>query len=532
MATEENKEYYTTAYTTTTTVTTAMTTEEKVETGSDRMLSHEDGLVRDDTIIASSIEINEKSDITTAQEYDENGNKRNFTISQTEKRLVRKLDFIYVMPFVAILNFLQFFDKSTLNYAVPMGIQQSTHLTGSQFSWLTSIFYLGYLIFQIPGTFLIQKLPLNKYVGTLIVLWGLVLLLTFLARNFSQLAALRFLLGFFEAGIYPACVMLISTLYRRNEQSGRIGIVYICNGLAMIIGGFISYGVAYMHDNGLEPWQWIMIILGAITMAFGVACFFFMVDSPKSKVLRLSAEEERIVEERTEDNAVVRTRNFKISHIYESLKEPRYYCLLICSLLITLQNSALGSFNTTITAGFGFSKLQSILLTIPSGASTCIFILIGVYFNRRYGHTLYLASLFLIVAIIGLILLLVIPAFKVKLLGLILVWSYCASFVMLLTVVANNVAGYTKKVFYSSSIMIFYTLGNFIGPFMMVDSQKPLYIGGMIGFIVADFICILLYMYLRWTMIRENRRRLALPAKMEVVDDMTDIENKNYIYRP
>lgn len=107
MATEENKEYYTTAYTTTTTVTTAMTTEEKVETGSDRMLSHEDGLVRDDTIIASSIEINEKSDITTAQEYDENGNKRNFTISQTEKRLVRKLDFIYVMPFVAILNFLQ-----------------------------------------------------------------------------------------------------------------------------------------------------------------------------------------------------------------------------------------------------------------------------------------------------------------------------------------------------------------------------------------------------------------------------------------
>lgn len=103
---------------------------------------------------------------------------------------------------------------------------------------------------------------------------------------------------------------------------------------------------------------------------------------------------------------------------------------------------------------------------------------------------------------------------------------------MLLTVVANNVAGYTKKVFYSSSIMIFYTLGNFIGPFMMVDSQKPLYIGGMIGFIAADFICILLYMYLRWTMIRENRRRLALPAKMEVVDDMTDIENKNYIYRP
>lgn len=115
MATEENKEYYTTAYTATTTVTTAMVTEEKVETGPDVISSHEDALARYDTIIASSIEINEKSDITTAQEYDENGNKHNFTISQAEKRLVRKLDFIYVMPFVAILNFLQVLLLSNLS---------------------------------------------------------------------------------------------------------------------------------------------------------------------------------------------------------------------------------------------------------------------------------------------------------------------------------------------------------------------------------------------------------------------------------
>lgn len=115
MAIEENKEYYTTTYTTTTTVETAMVTEEKVEARSDGISSHEDALVRDDTIIASSIEINEKSDNTTAQEYDENGNKHNFTISQTEKRLVRKLDFVYVMPFVAILNFLQVLLLSNLS---------------------------------------------------------------------------------------------------------------------------------------------------------------------------------------------------------------------------------------------------------------------------------------------------------------------------------------------------------------------------------------------------------------------------------
>lgn len=172
------------------------------------------------------------------------------------------------------------------------------------------------------------------------------------------------------------------------------------------------------------------------------------------------------------------------------------------------------------------------MLTIPSGAATCIFIIIAVLVNRRYGQTLILACVFLGTAILGLILILVIPVLKVKLVGLVFVWSYCASFVMLLTAVANNVTGYTKKIFYSSSIMVFYTLGNFIGPFMMVSSQAPLYIGGMIGYIVANFLCILIFLFVRWSMVKENRQRLANSVKVDVVDDMTDVENKSFIYRP
>ncbi|CAO3698432.1 unnamed protein product [Rhizopus stolonifer] len=498
------------------------TTEEKIETGSsETFVQHE-----------ITTGINEKPVMMMGQEFDENGIELNYSQSKTEARLVRKLDWIYVMPFIAILNFLQFFDKSALNYAAVMGIKTDTHLVGNQFSWLGSIFYLGYLLFQVPSTFLIQKFPIGKYVGALIVLWGLILLLTFKCQNFSQLAGLRFLLGFFEAGIYPSCVMLISALYRRSEQAGRIGVIYMCNGVAMIFGGLISYGIAQMTSHGLKPWQWVMVILGAVTMAFGILCFFLMVDNPKSKVLKLTPEEEKIVEARTLDNAVVQTKNFKMSHIYESLKESRYYAFNLISLLITFQNSALSTFNTTITSGFGFSSLQSILLTIPSGAATCIFIIIAVLVNRRYGQTLILACVFLGTAILGLILILVIPVLKVKLVGLVFVWSYCASFVMLLTAVANNVTGYTKKIFYSSSIMVFYTLGNFIGPFMMVSSQAPLYIGGMIGYIVANFLCILIFLFVRWSMIRENRQRLANSVKVDVVDDMTDVENKSFIYRP
>lgn len=102
---------------------------------------------------------------------------------------------------------------------------------------------------------------------------------------------------------------------------------------------------------------------------------------------------------------------------------------------------------------------------------------------------------------------------------------------MLLVSVANNVAGYTKKAFYSSALMVFYTFGNFIGPFLMVPSQAPLYVGGMVGCIVANAVAILLLIYARRLMAKENLRRMANPTNQVVLPNMTDVENENFIYR-
>jgi ACS family allantoate permease-like MFS transporter len=95
------------------------------------------------------------------------------------------------------------------------------------------------------------------------------------------------------------------------------------------------------------------------------------------------------------------------------------------------------------------------------------------------------------------------------------------------------VSGYTKKIFYSSSVIVFYTIGNFCGPLMMVATQAPLYLGGMIGYIAADAICIILLQIARYYMAKENKERLSNPSSMKVnpEEDLTDCENPNFIYR-
>jgi ACS family allantoate permease-like MFS transporter len=98
-----------------------------------------------------------------------------------------------------------------------------------------------------------------------------------------------------------------------------------------------------------------MIILGGITIIFGICCFFLLVDNPQSKFLRLTPDEKRVVELRTIDNNTVISKQIKYHHMIEALKEPRYYCFIFASLLFNLQNGALGTFSSIITVGFGFS---------------------------------------------------------------------------------------------------------------------------------------------------------------------------------
>lgn len=178
-------------------------------------------------------------------------------------------------------------------------------------------------------------------------------------------------------------------------------------------------------------------------------------------------------------------------------------------------------------------SLNAILLTVPSGVVDCFFIIFAIWYNTRYGNTLHLASVLLLVSVLGLVLLVVIPIPQAKLLGLYMCWSFVAGYSLFLTAITNNVSGYTKKIFYSSSCMIFYTIGNFAGPQMMVSTQKPLYLGGMIGYMAANVVCLVLLQISRYYMAKTNKERLENPSseKIDPTQDLTDVENPHFIYR-
>lgn len=390
---------------------------------------------------------------------------------------------------------------------------------------------------QLFNNFMLQKFPISKSVGTVLIIWGATLLCMAFVTNFSQLAALRFLLGFFEAVTYPAMFLLIATFYRRSEQVIWFGVMFMSNGLAGILGSVIGAGILQMPTVGsISPWKWAMIIFGGFTCLLGFFYFVFLPDRPKSRWFKLTEEEQLIVEERSRDNAVVPTLAINYSQIKEALCEPRFYCYTFISLFINFQNGALTNFSTIIIQNLGFTGINIILLNIPSGVMTILLVGVFTFISKKKNETIYVAIAANAVSLIGLIILTAIPEGGAKLAGLYLAWGATPAYLLMQASITSNVSGYTKKIFYTSVNLVFYTFGNFIGPLLLVEKDEPRYLTGMGVYLACNVICILLFLFIRYSYVKENKKRqihndspdVSLPNDLE---DLTDVENKHFVYR-
>lgn len=114
---------------------------------------------------------------------------------EDDARVRRRVDWI-LLPYLMAVYGLQFLDKTAMTYASVMGFRESNALTLSQYSWLSSIFYLGYIVGAYPMVLLQQRLPLAIFTGANITIWGGVLCFMAVAKGFAGLMVVRFFLGF------------------------------------------------------------------------------------------------------------------------------------------------------------------------------------------------------------------------------------------------------------------------------------------------------------------------------------------------
>lgn len=117
-------------------------------------------------------------------------------------RLRWKIDLI-ILPIISGTIILGAVDKVVISNAKIYGMMTDAHLTTAEYSWVGSILYFGYLLFEYPAAILIQRYPVAKFFSVTVFIWALMMLCTAATSNFGGLATVRFLMGMAESVIFP-----------------------------------------------------------------------------------------------------------------------------------------------------------------------------------------------------------------------------------------------------------------------------------------------------------------------------------------
>nr|XP_019003476.1 uncharacterized protein I203_03619 [Kwoniella mangroviensis CBS 8507]OCF66937.1 hypothetical protein I203_03619 [Kwoniella mangroviensis CBS 8507] len=111
--------------------------------------------------------------------------------------LLKRIDW-YLMPIMAMTYGIQYADKQSISNSTLFGIATDTHLHGQQTAWLSTIFYLAYLVFEGPMNYIMQKVRLGRFLSIAVFIWGGLVMLIATCQNWAGLMVLRTLIGAFE----------------------------------------------------------------------------------------------------------------------------------------------------------------------------------------------------------------------------------------------------------------------------------------------------------------------------------------------
>uniref|UniRef100_A0A060SY94 ARAD1A19030p n=1 Tax=Blastobotrys adeninivorans TaxID=409370 RepID=A0A060SY94_BLAAD len=453
------------------------------------------------------------------------------------KKLTWKIDFA-IIPFLAVCYVFYYVDKTTLSYAAIFGIKEDLNLKGDEYSWLSSVFYFGFLVWQMPANFLLVKFPVGKYLGVNIFLWGAFLMIQAACPNFASLAVVRILGGAAEA-VSDASFMLITSIwYTRRQQPVRIGTWYSANGLGIAVGGLLGYGIGHIK-GALPSWKYEFLIIGALCAAWGIVVFIFLPDSPIDAKFLTEREKTILLIRLRENQTGVESKVLKWKQVLEAATDPKCLMFFLIAFFGNIPNGGISNFGTLIIQGFGFSTLGTTLLQVPYGAIVVIALLAAVHINDHVGENkrTIMACLFMLPNITGAFGLYFLPESNKagRLICYYLTGPYNAAFVIFLSMVTGNIAGHSKKVTANGMLFLGVCVGNIAGPFFYKSSQAPKYplgIGSMLFSHFCEILClILLGIWLKYQNVKRDRAGNSDDHDLSnAFLDMTDKENPNFRY--
>src|SRR4051794_24093971 len=245
-----------------------------------------------------------------------------------EASVIRKAS-IRLIPFVAVLFFINFLDRTAISFSAPGGMNDDLGLTASQYGFAAGIFFLGYIVLEIPSNLALHRFGARKWLSRIMVTWGLVSLAFTWVASTDQLYGLRFLLGVAEAGFFPGVILFLSLWFPRRHRGKALASFYLAQPLTVVIGAPLASFLIQHGDGlfGLEGWRVMFLFVSIPAIVMGVVTWFYLTDRPSDASWLSDAERQWLVT----DLAVEREHVEERAHVglRSLVGQPRLWALSV-----------------------------------------------------------------------------------------------------------------------------------------------------------------------------------------------------------
>ncbi|KAL1617602.1 hypothetical protein SLS56_010925 [Neofusicoccum ribis] len=435
-----------------------------------------------------------------------------------EAKRIRNKCVTWILSFLCIGYHLMYVDKQTLGSSAILGIMEDAHLNSTQYNWLSSIFYLGYLVAEWPQNWALQRFPVAKYLSINLVIC---------------LFVVRFFLGVAEASIVPAFLLILSMFFTYDEQAVLMPCMWAIGNSSPITSGLLSYGVLWIDTGSFNPWKWFMVITGGLTVIYGGLVWVFFPDSPVTAHFLTPQERAQSILRIKGNHSGIEQKHFKKYQFIEALTDQKSWLFFLHAWSQEMANGLTNQYSLIIKS-FGFTTLQTTLLGCINGVTAFVSLASAALVLAKTRNTrAWLSAAAYIPPIISCILLLTLPwsnrwgllsAIWIRATGgipysVVMVWA------------ANCSAGHTKKTTVIAMYHVGYGLGNILSPQLFQPQYKPRYlVTWHVILWVACVFPLFLVLYLRWYLQADNKRRDELDSRglvqeigvVERVDDDGD----------
>ncbi|OON39038.1 MFS transporter [Izhakiella australiensis] len=270
--------------------------------------------------------------------------------SAVETSAIRKIS-LRLVPFVALMFFINFLDRTAISFAGPNGMNQDLGITAAQFGLASGVFFIGYILLEVPSNLALHRFGARKWLARIMISWGIVSLLFAWVSSLPGLYTLRVLLGIAEAGFFPGAILYLSMWVPARHRSKVLSLFYLAQPLTVVFGAPLAAALIEQHGLfGMEGWRIMYLGVSIPAILIGAVTLFWLVDSPRDAKWLDKEEKRWLISELEKENK----RKSDVNHpsVRTVMTNGRVWmlCLIYFGFIYGLY--ALAFFLPTIISGF------------------------------------------------------------------------------------------------------------------------------------------------------------------------------------